>query len=79
MVRDVTHTLGGTVRLLGNPLRFSRSPGADFRSPPVLGQHTETVLKEMLDMSPAEIARQRSDGAFGHVGDVSESQHQLSD
>jgi CoA:oxalate CoA-transferase len=76
MVRDVPHALGGTVRLLGNPVRFSRSPGSGFQTPPVLGQHTEAVLAQLLDMSPADIARQRSDGAFGKA---SEPQRQLSD
>jgi crotonobetainyl-CoA:carnitine CoA-transferase CaiB-like acyl-CoA transferase len=74
MVREVAHTLGGTVRLLGNPLRFSRSPDAEFRSPPVLGQDTETILAEVLDMPPAEIAQHRAEGAFGRVSGVGDPQ-----
>ncbi|MBI2998396.1 MAG: CoA transferase [Deltaproteobacteria bacterium] len=40
MVREVPHTLGGAIRMLGNPIKFSRSREGDFTSPSTLGQHT---------------------------------------
>ncbi len=65
MVREVPHTLGGTIRVLGNPVKFSRSAENEFTSPPTLGQHTETVLRETLGYDPTEIETLRQQGAFG--------------
>ena len=65
MVRAVAHTLGGEIRVLGNPIKFSRSHEADFISPPTLGQHTESVLREVLEYTPERIETLRQQGAFG--------------
>jgi len=65
MVRAVAHTLGGEIRVLGNPIKFSRSHEADFTSPPTLGQHTESVLREVLEYTPERIETLRQQGAFG--------------
>lgn len=65
MVRELTHTLGGEIRVLGNPIKFSRSVENEFRSPPTLGQHTESVLREMLGYTTAQIESLRRQGAFG--------------
>jgi crotonobetainyl-CoA:carnitine CoA-transferase CaiB-like acyl-CoA transferase len=35
--------------------RMSRTPGALRRPAPVLGQHSDEVLREILGMTPAEI------------------------
>jgi crotonobetainyl-CoA:carnitine CoA-transferase CaiB-like acyl-CoA transferase len=53
----------GKVDLIANPIRFSETP-IDYRlPPPTLGQHTEQVLKELLDIGPAELAELRAQGA----------------
>ncbi len=65
MVREVPHTLGGEIRVLGNPIKFSRSTENEFSSPPTLGQHTESVLRETLGYSPTQIESLRKEGAFG--------------
>ena len=53
---------GGKVELIGNPIKFSATP-VDYRTPPPrLGEHTEDVLGEMLDMAPEEIAALRKRG-----------------
>ena len=46
----------GDVDLIGNPIKYSATPVDYRRAPPYLGQHTDEVLKEMLKLSPAEIA-----------------------
>jgi crotonobetainyl-CoA:carnitine CoA-transferase CaiB-like acyl-CoA transferase len=66
MVREVPHTLGGEIRVLGNPIKFSRSAENEFRSPPTLGQHTESVLRETLGYTSAQIESLRQQGAFGN-------------
>ena len=46
MVVDVEQPQIGTVRLLGMPLKFSRTPGDATRPAPALGEHTAEVLGE---------------------------------
>lgn len=55
MVVAVDHTLGGQVRLAGNPIKMSATPGETFRSPPTLGEHTEEILSQLLGYSPERI------------------------
>ena len=47
MVVDLPHPQLGTVRLLGNPIKLSRSPAVIHRPPPGLGEHTAEVLAEL--------------------------------
>ena len=47
MVVELAHPELGTVRLLGNPIKLSRSPAVLHRPPPGLGEHTEEVLAKL--------------------------------
>lgn len=52
----------GKVSSIRSPMRFSETP-LEFKNPaPMLGQHADEVLKSMLKMSDAEIAKLRTDG-----------------
>jgi len=44
----------GTVDLIGNPLKFSKTSVQYRHAPPVLGQHTAEVLRELLDIDEDE-------------------------
>jgi CoA:oxalate CoA-transferase len=55
MVIDVNHTLGGTIQVVGNPIKFQATPVDTFTSPPLLGEHTEELLGELLGYSTKEI------------------------
>lgn len=55
----------GSVDLIGNPLRFSETPVSYRRAPPVLGQHTDEVLAELLDMDDTERDALAADGIIG--------------
>ncbi len=55
---------GGKIGLIGNPIKYSETPVAYDRAPPKLGEHTEQVLAELLDLSPAEVAALRDAGAI---------------
>jgi crotonobetainyl-CoA:carnitine CoA-transferase CaiB-like acyl-CoA transferase len=46
MVQEVDHPVEGWVRVLGSPIRMSRTPARIRRHPPLLGEHTEEVLGE---------------------------------
>ncbi|MBX3650343.1 MAG: CoA transferase [Burkholderiales bacterium] len=61
MVTEVEHPTAGTVKMLGIPFRFSDTPASIRRAPPLLGQHTEAVLREELGFSDARIAELRKE------------------
>ena len=47
MVLEVEHSLLGSVRTVGFPVKFSETPGSVRRGAPVLGEHTREVLGEL--------------------------------
>jgi crotonobetainyl-CoA:carnitine CoA-transferase CaiB-like acyl-CoA transferase len=52
MLRDLPHPAAGRVPQVVSPLNFANAPLAFDRAPPLLGQHTEEVLRE-LDLTGA--------------------------
>ncbi len=56
---------GGRARMLGFPFRASATPASIRRPAPLLGEHTAEVLREVLDLSAAEVARLKEAGAIG--------------
>jgi len=58
---NLPHPLAGHVPLVANPIHLSRTPPAYTSPPPLLGQHTEDVLRE-LQIGPTEIAALRAAG-----------------
>jgi crotonobetainyl-CoA:carnitine CoA-transferase CaiB-like acyl-CoA transferase len=64
MVQEVVHPTAGKVRLVGIPVKFSETPGEITIPPPLLGQHTEEVLRELLNLTSAEIEQLRKDGVL---------------
>jgi len=63
-VVESVHPLAGKIKLLRNPIRFSGTPITEYRSPPVLGQHTDEVLRDLLGMDEAELKTLRAEGAI---------------
>lgn len=61
MVVEVEHPKAGRVRVNGVPLKFSETPGGVVSPPPMLGEHSEMVLRE-LGCDADEIAGLRRDG-----------------
>ncbi|OZI66467.1 CaiB/BaiF CoA transferase family protein [Bordetella genomosp. 11] len=55
MRRELPHPVAGTVPIGASPLRFSGSPVEYRRAPPMLGEHTEHVLRERLGLSDSDI------------------------
>ena len=64
MVVTVPHRTAGEVRLVGSPFKLSETPVVDPVAPPLLGQHTEDVLRGLLEMDDAAIARLRESGTI---------------
>jgi crotonobetainyl-CoA:carnitine CoA-transferase CaiB-like acyl-CoA transferase len=53
---------GGPISLLASPLRFSATPVRYELPPPLLGEHTDAVLRRVLGMGDEEIAALRARG-----------------
>ena len=64
MLVPVEHPVAGTVRLPALPVKFSATPAHISAPSPALGQHTETVLAELLDYAPEQIAALRRSGTI---------------
>jgi len=47
MIVEVTCPMVGKTRILGIPIKLSKTPGSIRRPPPLLGQHTDEILKEL--------------------------------
>jgi crotonobetainyl-CoA:carnitine CoA-transferase CaiB-like acyl-CoA transferase len=61
-VIEMPHASGVTMKLVANPIRLSETP-ADYRlAPPLLGQHTDEVLEDWLQISAERRAELRRKG-----------------
>ena len=55
MIREIEHPVAGRMRLVGSPITLSETP-AEIRSPaPLLGQHSEEILRDVLGYEPDRI------------------------
>ncbi|MGA8566589.1 MAG: CaiB/BaiF CoA-transferase family protein [Candidatus Binataceae bacterium] len=56
---DLPHPAIGSVPSVANPIKYSVTPISYRSAPPTLGADTDEILREMLGVTPAEIARLR--------------------
>jgi formyl-CoA transferase len=63
-VVEVDHPTRGKYLTVGNPIKLSDSPSEVTRSP-LLGEHTDEVLREVLGLSEDEIQEAQASGAVG--------------
>ena len=62
-VVEVDHPTRGKYLSVGNPIKLSESPTKVERSP-LLGEHTEEILAQVLRYSAEEIAQIKDSGAI---------------
>jgi len=55
MVQSWDHPLKKGIELVSNPIKLSKTPVQKRNPPPMLGEHTHQVLKELLHLSDKEI------------------------
>jgi len=60
MVHQWEHPLAGPLQLVGSPIKLGATPVRADSAPPLLGQHTEQVLAEVLGWNPERIAALRT-------------------
>jgi alpha-methylacyl-CoA racemase len=73
MVVEMEQPELGSVRLLGLPIKLSRTPGDPTRAAPALGEHTADVLRE-AGFGEDEIASLIDSGAAAGVNEAGEPQ-----
>ncbi len=61
---ELDHPRAGRVPMVASPMRFSDTPLEHRRPPPLLGEHTDVVLGELLGLDAGEIARLRDGGVI---------------
>lgn len=67
MIVEYDHPQVGKVRLPGNPIKMDGMGETISNPAPMLGEHTEAILKSLLHLSAQEIATLRESGAVGQI------------
>ena len=62
---ETSHPRAGKVKMVGAPVRLSETPGAVRTPAPMLGEHTDQVLREVLGLDAEAIAALRKAGVIG--------------
>jgi len=62
---ECEHPVAGRIRMVGPPGRMSDTPARTPAPAPLLGEHTEDVLRSRLGLSVEEVARLRRDRVIG--------------
>jgi len=60
MIIETDHPIAGKVKMPGIPIKMSETPGSVDTPAPMLGQHTEEILHEILGFTAEEVAELRS-------------------
>ncbi|KAI8689645.1 Mitochondrial thiamine pyrophosphate carrier 1 [Fusarium sp. Ph1] len=75
MVKELDHPALGKLKVLNSPVQYSRTGPSIRTPPPLLGQHTEEVLAEVLGLDAVEIKQLEHDQVVsvdkGHHRNVS--------
>ncbi|KAF4335861.1 alpha-methylacyl-coa racemase [Fusarium beomiforme] len=65
MIKEIQHPVCGPLKVLNSPVKYSRTQPSIRTPPPLLGEHTDEVLKDVLGLKDSEIKRLREDKAIG--------------
>ncbi len=62
MAVELPHPSAGKVTLVRSPMKMSATPATSAKAPPLLGEHTDEVLRDVLGKNGDEIAALRGKG-----------------
>ena len=62
MVIDLKHPNGNSTKGPGNPIKLSRSSDQVFTAAPTLGQHTDEIMTQLLNLSVEQIEQMKVQG-----------------
>jgi len=64
MIREIDHPVAGPVKVIGSPVNMSETPVEVASPAPLLGQHSEDVLKAILNLTNDELASLKNEKAI---------------
>lgn len=64
MIVSINHPMAGEVKMPGVPIKMSETQGNIRFAPPLLGQHTDEILKELAGLSDEQILELREKGGI---------------
>jgi len=64
MIVEMDHPVCGKLKVTGNPIKLSESKEEAFEPHPALGQHTDEILRDMLEYSSEKIETLRKNKAI---------------
>ena len=64
MLVDVHHPIAGKLQIAGPPVKMSKTPGNISKAAPMLGEHTEEVLRNLLAYGDEDIQRLKDEGVI---------------
>ncbi|KAK5990761.1 Succinate--hydroxymethylglutarate CoA-transferase [Cladobotryum mycophilum] len=64
MVIEVDHEFCGPIKMVNTPVKYSETQPTVRSPPPMLGQHTDEVLREHLGMDESDIAALKQQGVI---------------
>ncbi|SCY73299.1 CaiB/BaiF CoA transferase family protein [Alkaliphilus peptidifermentans] len=64
MIKEVYHPTAGGLKMPGVPIKMSETQGEIVKPAPILGQHTEEILKELLNLTSDEILNLQKEDIF---------------
>jgi crotonobetainyl-CoA:carnitine CoA-transferase CaiB-like acyl-CoA transferase len=64
MIATVEHPVAGVLQFVSSPVKLSGTPGSAPVAPPTLGQHTDSVLRELLGLEDAELEELEAQGVI---------------
>ncbi len=64
LVQTLQHPTAGELRTLRSPIGLPGGPERQDTPPPLLGEHTESVLREVLSLDDAALAALKADGVI---------------
>lgn len=56
MIREIDHPIAGPMKVIGSPVNLSETPPEVLTPAPLLGQHTVSVLNDILKLTEDDIA-----------------------
>jgi len=64
MLVEIDQPAVGKIKIAGSPIHLSETPGGVYAPAPLLGQHSEEILRNILHFSPEKIDRLRREGVI---------------
>lgn len=69
MLVEIPHAQNPAFRMVGSPLKLSETPVEYQRPAPMLGEHTDEVLKRRLGIDDTRLAQLKAEGVIEQLGE----------